>query len=245
MNWAEIEEATADDEFLSQLRQALIDNNVAAIEDHLKGKAIHCPTHKNGLSSIKLEDLSLYHNVVMVRDRIWVPDSITLNIFNNLHLGHRGIDMIKWLARRSVYWTGMNKDIEGYFNECPACNRHMNKNKQLEKLPEDETSFPFECISFDGFATSAGEHGLAIVDRHTGYIWCEKTGNKETGTADKIMEILQRQLGASLLQVQRFKTDNGSNLMGCQGDSRTFKHQAGQQLCLPSCWKLAGRDIIR
>ena len=77
----------------------------------------------------------------------------------------------------------------------------MNKNKELTKLPEDETSFPFECISFDGFATSAGEHGLAIVDRHMGYIWCEKMGNTETGIADKIWEILQRQLGSSLHQV--------------------------------------------
>ena len=49
----------------------------------------------SSLSSVKIEDLSLYRNAVMVRDRIWVPNSITLNVFNNLHLGHRAIDMMK------------------------------------------------------------------------------------------------------------------------------------------------------
>ena len=40
----------------------------------------------------------------------------------------------------------------------------MNEKKELAKLPEEENYFPFECISFDGFAPDAGEQGLAIVD---------------------------------------------------------------------------------
>ena len=52
----------------------------------------------------------------------------------------------------------------------------MDKNKKPEELPEDETSMPYECISIDGFQTEAGEHGLAVVDRHTGNVWCRKTG---------------------------------------------------------------------
>ena len=54
----------------------------------------------------------------------------------------------------------------------------------------------------------------AILDRHTGYDWEEKTGDTATGTADVIMDILMRQLGSGLHHVKRFKTDNGSNLKG-------------------------------
>ena len=108
----------------------------------------------------------------------------------------------------------MSQDITDFFNECEACNRHMDKNKKLADLPEDETKLPYECISMDGFKTPACEHGLAIIDRHTGYIWCKKNDNMETGTADVIMDILMRQLGAGLHHVKRFKTDNGSNLIG-------------------------------
>ena len=99
----------------------------------------------------------------------------------------------------------------------------------------------YECISMDGFQTDAGEHGLAILDRHTGYIWCEKTGNRETGTADKIYAILLRQLNLAIFHVKRFKTDHGLNLMsgiikeisvrlGIWQDSSSAFHPAGNRL---------------
>lgn len=62
----------------------------------------------------------------------------------------------------------------------------MDKNKKPADLPEDEKNMPFECISMDGFQTYAGEHGLGIVDRHTAFIWCEKSGDHASGTADKM-----------------------------------------------------------
>ena len=192
LSWDDIEEATDDDEFLVKLRTALIADDVSVLNELLKGKSMFCPERKNGLSSIKIEDLSLYHNVMMVRDRIWAPSSIILNFFNNFHLGHRGVDIMMHLAQRSVYWSGMRQDITDYFNECQTCNRHMDNNKKLEDLPEDETIMIYECISMDGFQTPTGEHGLAIVDRHSGYIWCEKSGDQATGTADKMYEILLR-----------------------------------------------------
>ena len=68
----------------------------------------------------------------------------------------------------------------------------MDKNKKLDDLPEDETTRPFECISMDGFHTDGGENGLAIIDRHTGYIWAKKTGDKATGTARIFKQIAFR-----------------------------------------------------
>ena len=89
LSWDEIEEASEKDNFLVKLKSALKANKTAELTELLKGKKIFCPTSENGLSSIKIEDLSLYHNMVMVRDRIWAPQDITFAFFNNLHLGHR------------------------------------------------------------------------------------------------------------------------------------------------------------
>ena len=44
--------------------------------------------------------------------------------------------------------------------------------------------------------------------------WCEKTGDQAIGTADKVYDILLRQLNAGIHNVKRFKTDHGLNLMG-------------------------------
>merc|ERR1712030_188500 len=65
----------------------------------------------------------------------------------------------------------------------------------------------------DGFHTDGGENGIAIIDRHTGFIWARKTGDRKTGSAKVIMQILQDIFGPALYSVKRFKTDNGKNLI--------------------------------
>ena len=214
LNWEEIAEAAEQDEFLVKLKEGIQSNDVDKMEELLKDKRIHCTSNKNGVAGIKVEDLSLYRNVVMVRDRIWAPESLTAAFFNNLHLGHRSVDMMKRLALRSVYWPGMANDLLTLFNECQHCNRIMKRNKKPEDIPDEETTQPFECISMDGFHTDGGENGLAIIDKHTGYIWAEKTGDRATGTARQILEILLKSIGPAIYLVKKFKTDNGKNLIG-------------------------------
>ena len=116
LTWEEIAEAAEQDDYLVNLKSALLTNNTEKLSDMLKGKSIHCPDHKNGLSAIKIEDLSIYQNVIMVRDRIRAPESIRFAFFNNLHLGHRSVDMMKRLSLRSVYWLGISRDLEDFFN---------------------------------------------------------------------------------------------------------------------------------
>ena len=118
LSWEEIADAALQDEFLVELKQALLDNNHEKLKNLLKEKRIHCPESKNGLRAIEIEDLTLFKDVILVRDRIWAPAAITYAFFNNLHLGHRAPDMMKWLARRCVYWCGIAKDIEDFYNEC-------------------------------------------------------------------------------------------------------------------------------
>ena len=167
----EIAEAADKEEFLTSLKNAMLSNDIEKMEELLKNKRIHCVQSKNGLSAIRVEDLSLYRNIIMVRDRIWAPESITFAFFNNLHLGHRSVEMMHRLALRSVYWQAIAEDLKSFFNECQHCDRVMDKNKKLEDLPEEETTRAFECISIDGFHTDGGENGLAIIDRHTGFLW--------------------------------------------------------------------------
>ena len=137
LSWEEIAEAAENDEFLVKLKSAMMSNRTEKLSELLKDKRIHCSQSKNGLSAIKIEDLSLYRNMIMVRDRIWAPASITFAFFDNLHLGQRSVDMMQRLALRSVYWSGISKDLE---------NRTMDRNKKLDDLPEDETTRAFECI---------------------------------------------------------------------------------------------------
>ena len=117
------------------------------------------------------------------------------------------------LAKRSVYWTGIREDLEGYFNECGHCNQYMRANKRPKDLPEEESEYPFQKLSMDIAETDdKKEHILVITDRFTGYICVEKTGNRQTGTAEVIIDTLIKKNGAGLFMVEKLKCDNGSNL---------------------------------
>ena len=115
--------------------------------------------------------------------------------------------MMKHLAMRSVYWSGMAQDIEDFYNECQHCNPLMRKNKEPEELPEEESKRPFECIFMDGFKTAAGESGITIIDKHTGFIWARKVGDIETGTALKIKAALDETMGPNIYFIKKMKTD--------------------------------------
>jgi hypothetical protein len=95
LTWEQIADVADEDDFLYDLKSAIKNFNTKRIEELIKGKKIHCSEHVNRLGKIKPEDLSLYMDVVMVRDRIWAPKSLTQAFFNNLHLGHRVVDMMK------------------------------------------------------------------------------------------------------------------------------------------------------
>ena len=96
----------------------------------------------------------------------------------------------------------------------------------------------------DGYETFAPskEHGLAIIDRHTGYVWTMKSGNMNTGTAKEMKLILQKTIGSMMTHVRRMKTDGAKNLMEaevkklCQMyniyQDKSSAHHASGNLCI-------------
>ena len=135
----------------------------------------------------------------MIRDRIWVPEDLRRNFYNNLHLGHRGVDIMMRLAMRSAYWINMKADLQYYYNDCGTCAQLQEKNKKQERIPEEEVRCPFQQLTMDIRKTPAREYILAITDRYTGYVWASKTGDSETGTTRKCIEILKETIGTGLL----------------------------------------------
>ena len=77
LSWEEIAEAANQDEFLVDLMDAMLKNNYEKLEVLLKNKKIHDEFSPNGLSAIQIQDLSIYRNVIMVRDRIWAPIALS------------------------------------------------------------------------------------------------------------------------------------------------------------------------
>lgn len=59
--------------------------------------------------------------IVMVGDKIIIPQSFRSTILEKLHLVHQGVQRTKAKARKSLYWPGMARDIEAMVEKCMQC----------------------------------------------------------------------------------------------------------------------------
>ena len=56
--------------------------------------------------------------IIMKGCRILIPSGLQSNILQQLHYGHQGIEKTKLRAKDTVFWNGVNKDIENLIKEC-------------------------------------------------------------------------------------------------------------------------------
>ena len=52
--------------------------------------------------------------VILKGRHIVIPEALQRQAFEQLHINHMGINKTKLLAYESIYWTGMNNDIENH-----------------------------------------------------------------------------------------------------------------------------------
>ena len=114
-------------------------------------------------------------------DRLVVPVPLRKRVLNALHSdSHGGITKMRVLARETVFWPGISKDILDLVNACPVC-QEFQASLPKEPLQTQFALFPMEQIGTDLFQWH-GKDFLATVDRFSGYIWCHKL--RRTGTGD-------------------------------------------------------------
>lgn len=64
---------------------------------------------------------TLDNGVLFRYERVLIPKSLQANILQELHATHIGTTKMKQLARRYVYWKGIDRDIEQLAKSCNEC----------------------------------------------------------------------------------------------------------------------------
>lgn len=75
----------------------------------------------NLLKNSEESEFTLLDGILFWKDRVVVPKALRSTVLNELHETHLGITKMKQLARRYVYWPGIDKDIERLVRECENC----------------------------------------------------------------------------------------------------------------------------
>ncbi|UYV60109.1 K02A2.6-like [Cordylochernes scorpioides] len=107
------------------------------------------PLHKKNLpSNLKpywefKEELHEWQNLICRGNKLLIPKTQRSDILKILHASHQGINNTIALVKRSIYWPGMNKEIEELINNCSICQQTSRANLKEPMLPHQAPDYPW------------------------------------------------------------------------------------------------------
>ncbi|XP_062698553.1 uncharacterized protein K02A2.6-like isoform X1 [Aedes albopictus] len=139
------------------------------------------------------EKLEIIDGILMIEDRVVIPEKLKNDILKLLHSNHSGLVKMKQLARRSVYWPGLNADIEDFVKCCKSCAKMtlIPKTKLTETwIP---TKRPFIRIHADFFHFDTKTF-LLIIDSHSKWLEIEimRNGTNAKSVIKKFISVFAR-----------------------------------------------------
>ncbi|XP_057217097.1 uncharacterized protein K02A2.6-like [Triplophysa rosa] len=108
-------------------------------------------------------ELSVADGILLRRDRIVVPQVLREEMLSRIHEGHLGIEKCKRRSRDSVYWPGINSDIETMVSTCEVCLKHQNRQAREPMITTDLPQYPWQKVGTDLFHFHGKEY-LRVVD---------------------------------------------------------------------------------
>eukprot|EP00731_Ephydatia_muelleri_P013230 Em0007g540a len=117
-------------------------------------------------------ELSVEDGLLLRGNRIVIPMALRAPVLNRLHEGHLGINKCRDRARESVWWPGLNRELEVKISMCTKCIKsHSQKPEPLmmSKLPD----LPWQKVATDLFSWKGSQY-LLIIDYFSRYVELSK-----------------------------------------------------------------------
>ena len=114
------------------------------------------------------DELTTQNNLIFKAQNILIPPNLRADTLQKLHQSHQGIEKTKRLARESIFWPGMNSQIEQLVSTCPTCLHHANSNQREPLQPHDIPRRPWQKIGTDLFDWNGKPH-LIVADYYSRY----------------------------------------------------------------------------
>lgn len=119
--------------------------------------------------SVKKNMLSCENECLYFGNRLVVPNKLIPSILEILHKDHKGIVRMKALARSSLWWFGIDGDIEAFVKSCMVCMSTQKSEKQKVFCEWPKSSYPFERVHVDLFEFQKSMY-LVFVDSYSKFI---------------------------------------------------------------------------
>lgn len=111
------------------------------------------------------EEISSQGKMLLRGDRIIAPTALRGRLMRVAHLGHPGIVSMKRTLRRSVWWPGMDSDIERHVKQCEGCTMVSRNDPPEPMVRTTMPDEPWEYLAIDfNSPTSLGVKLLVVTD---------------------------------------------------------------------------------
>ena len=114
------------------------------------------------------EDMSIIDDVVLVGNRVLIPEPLRNETCNLLHSAHQGISAMNERAKSSVFWPGITDCIKKRREHCQSCWRISPSQPNLPPAQPFVPTYPFEAVATD-YCDFSGGHYLITVDRFSNW----------------------------------------------------------------------------
>ncbi|XP_064080640.1 uncharacterized protein K02A2.6-like [Macrobrachium nipponense] len=137
-----------------------------------------------------------------------IPEYLRRQVAANLHAGHQGLNSMLRRARQSVYWPGIEGDLQHRRAQCTSCDEHGPSLPPEEMIHRPPAEYPFQQVVADMFQIE-GNLYMVYADRLTG--WLEVAHFPCGATSNKISNHL-RSYFSRWGAPEQISTDGGTNL---------------------------------
>lgn len=121
--------------------------------------------------------------------RLLIPTTMQRQILSDLHESHQGSVHTKQRARLTVYWPGIDNDIDNVILSCKKCQDLLPANAKEPIISKPKPTRPFQEVSPD-FCCYGGQNYLILVDCFTD--WPEIIPMGHDTTAMHLIKVLRQ-----------------------------------------------------
>ena len=124
-------------------------------------------------------EITYNEGLLLKGQRIIIPTSLRPSMKEIIHQGHNGIARCKSRARQSIFWPGMNSEIDDFVSRCPHCLTHRNQLQKETLIQHNVPEVPWTKVASDLFALYGHDY-VIIADYTSKYIEIERLTDKSS-----------------------------------------------------------------
>lgn len=102
-----------------------------------------------------------------------IPEAARQRVLVELHEGHPGISRMKGISRGTVWWPGINQDIEQQVKSCHQCQVNQKAPSRAPLHPWEWPEKPWSRVHLDYAGPWMGKMFLIAVDAHSKWLEVE------------------------------------------------------------------------